>query len=332
MTKSQQIVNKALMRHFNEFFTFSDIEKTVFKLTDSEEIDNNIVTFIEMELFGKTFSEDEGATEEQTLLYNSTIQYYRGIGPNYFSLNEFNWNHDVLRFNTLYDYNVHCHNFQEESLATDENFEDHKSYVKKDLYNRFSDWARVIIDDEFFYLNLNSININTMWEVEEHIDSWFDKNLPHDYVQGKNHGKKVKGGSLMDYKLDAGGKERWYDAMRAYSYDVMKDINDNCRQFENVVFIIDKSETNDPSKNYIFGDVSVLNNITFENFITDCEKVKATDEDITALNDYVKSAIADTMQKLDEKFIEVQQTVDNSILDFKKKRKIITMDDSLLDL
>lgn len=300
------ILQQALQYHHNEYFSLSEEEQTLFKLQEHDGLDEKIKIFIEDKL-GMPHGERE-ASHEQVFEYNKINLPYIGIGPNSFMLNEFNWNEKVLRFKNLYEANADNHDFQEQSASLD------KDYVPKPLYNRINDWARAFVDDEFYYLSLFNYAIWLYYDMEELSFAWFDENIPYDFVSGKDDGKEVDGGFLWDKEIDAGGLECWYQHMTEFSRKWINNYynidNATKSRFGDFVYIIDHDglvhdDPCDPTLAYVFSSLEVLKNITYQDFVNDCEKVKG---DPTELFELRKSRRVEFKLALDEEFVSIKKT------------------------
>jgi len=323
-----RILTKALMKYYNDFFKMTEEEQDVFKLQDHDDLDEKVSAFVYKEL---GIDKDSNKSAD-CLLYNSTMLPYRGIGKDSFMLNEFDWNEEILTFETLYDYNKSYHEYQENAFAEDENF---PKYKPKELYNRFSSWARVFIDGNFKYLNLLSTQIWLYWKLEEFAIAWIEEQIPHKYVDGKDNGKKTKGGYLWDMRLDAHGLEGWYEQINDFSREWLNKKYDETKSDWDKVFIIDTTNSSDdpnfkddPSLDYIFGSMEVLKHLTFKNFVNDCNKVKG---DVSELMAYKESALIELQGALESAFEEIKKTSPN-VVKLKKKMKVIMTDEALADL
>jgi len=316
-----RILTKALMKYHNDFFKMSDEEQELFKLQDHDELDKKIRMFVYKEL-----GIDENSNDPlDSLAYNSTMLPYHGIGENNFALNEFDWNEKIFTFKNLYEYNKNYHEYQETALSEDENLTDYKPGK---LYNRFNSWARVFVDKKFHYLNLFSIQIWLYWSLEEFSHAWIEKQIPHDYVTGKDNGKKTEGGYLWDTRLDAHGLEGWYEQISDFSNNYLNEKHDNTKDMCDKVFIVDTSSINEPSLDYIFGSLNILNDITFKNFVKDCDNVKGDTNDLMAYKDTELMKFEKALEKALE---EIKKTPPN-VVKLKKKMKIVMSNEVLLDL
>ena len=319
-------LHKALKRHCNEFFSMTEEEQIVFKLTDNVKLHKKIRKFVKKKIGvkGKINPPDQ-------LLLNTILLPFQGIGPNDFMLNEFNWDEDILKFKDLYEYNIEAHEFQETS-----NVRDFSEYISKPLFNRFNDWARASINDKFYYMNVLSYQIWLYYASEDASFNWFEDNIPYDYVDGKDHGKEVEGGLLWDMVLDADGNEGYHEHMSEFSrkwinarYD--EDLAND--QFGNNVFVIDKTDDIlDPSLDYIFGSVDVLRELTFLNFINDCEKVRGNP---TELLEFEVERKNDFSEAMDSEFAKIQSKPSSdfeSRAQKKRKRDLIIAPGALDEL
>lgn len=317
---------QALKRHHNEFFAMTEEEQTVWKLTDKDEVDKKIRKFVK-----KKVRKRGKLNPEQVLESNTIILPYQGIGPNDFMMNEFDWDEKILRFKNLYEYNENWHEYQETSSE-----KDFDGYVPKALYNRFNGWARANINDKFNYLNILSYQIWLYYGVDNLSFEWIDKNIPYDFVPGKDNGKKVKDGYLWDMDLDANGLEGYHQHMSTFSNNWVNAKYDEdllTDEFGDVVFVIDKTEDElDPSLDYIFGSLPVLKDITFINFIDDCKKIQG---DSTKLLELEATRELEFNKAMDDEFAKIKQKPSSeyeSRADKKKKNKrSVTIAEGALD-
>ena len=319
-------LRQALMRYHNEFFAMTEEEQAVWKLTDKEHLDKKIRKFIK-----KKVRKRGKLNPAQILEKNSILLPYQGIGPNDFMMNEFDWNEKILRFKNLYEYNENNHEYQEEC-----NLRDFSEYVTKPLFNRFSSWARANVNGKFNYLNLNSYQIWLYYDADNNSFDWLDKNIPYDFVPGKDNGKKVRGGYLWDMNLDAGGLEGYHEHMSTFSREwTNAKYDEDCAAdaFGDVVFVIDNTEDKlDPSLDYIFGSTAVLKHLTFMNFIDDCEKVHGDSAKLLELKEARKVEFYEAM---DTEFAKIKLKPSSeyeSRADIKKKRSVTIADGALDDL
>jgi len=296
------ILHRALMQFVPSYFSMSEEEQEVFKLTDND-IHDKIYKFV-ADMIGMGDDEHDHAK----LLESNTIMLpYVGIGPNFFMLNEFFWNEKILKYPTLYDWNSYYHQFQVEAIAESSS----DKYSPPDPYNQFSAWARAMVDNKFYYLNLLSMENHIYYKLDEFGSEWIDEHLPHDYVPGPCHNKKTEGGIEWDMTVDAGGKESWYEALRDFSYSYLSKTVDDHPNLGDVVFVQENSglvsdPDTDPHLDYVFGNMNVLKQLTFRNFIEDCKLVQG---DTTVLAHYTDQKVAEYKDALETEFARIKREV-----------------------
>ncbi|MDO9104347.1 MAG: hypothetical protein Q7U57_05235 [Methylovulum sp.] len=140
----------------------------------------------------------------QYLLLNSTLLPLTGIGDDAFFLNEyFSENSSLLDFETVHDYDYADHVFQESIRQQDDPNYTAKPY-RGSLYYR---WARLQINGVFHYANLCMLAGYVHSKLEEFGFDKINGLISHEYVEGKNHGKRESQESLFDMRVDAGGLE-----------------------------------------------------------------------------------------------------------------------------
>ncbi len=319
------ILRQALMRHHPDYFAMSEEEQTLFKLQDHADLDEKMRIFIEDKI-GMPHG-DYKASHEQILEFNTINLPYIGIGPNSFMLNELGWNEKILRFDSMYEANAHNHDFQEQGMADD--FDE--DYIKKPLYNRVSDWARAFVDDEFYYLNIFNYATWLFYDMDEIMFEWLDKNIPYDYVPGKDDGKKTKGGFLWDKELDANGLEGWHRHMNTFAHEWIAarfDIDITENKFGDCVYKVDSmtDDPTDPSLAYVFGSLEVLRKITYYDFVNDCKKVEA---DPAPLLEFQEQRRAEFKAALAAEFEHIKKTMAPDKVVDKKIRDVIIADGAL---
>lgn len=143
-----------------------------------------------------------------------------GVGDDYIFLNEsMADNTSLLDFSTLYDYNYDDYLFQEKANKKD--FLEYKGMAYYALRHPF--WFRLIIKEDFYYATGTSLASYINDELDEFSRETINQLIPHEYVEGKNNGKKEKGGFLWDMKLDAQGLEGQLDELNSCSYTYLND-------------------------------------------------------------------------------------------------------------
>ena len=267
-------------------------------------------------------------TDAQSTKFNAALLPLQGIGENFFWLNEyFDAQKTILSFETLYDYDFDDHQFQQNAKERD--FKD----VQRRLYKGclYLTWARLMINERFHYATLTMASGYVYYELEEFGQNYIKELIPHEYIEGKNHGVSQRDGYLWDYKLDAGGKEPQLEELEYRFWGYLKkekDSLDNYFDKESLqqVLIFDESLPEEPCCHFVFTDKMVLKKIQFKTFMRDCWNVERKDH-----SGFIKK-IDNEKQKLrsylDVQYQDIMTNFDPNVLKFRKKYKIVCHKDS----
>jgi len=269
--------------------------------------------------------------DEEHLVFNRALLPATGVGEDFFLLNEYlDAGKTLLDFETLYEYDYDDHCFQEQARK-----DETPEYVMKPyrgaLYYR---WARLFIDGVFHYASL----CMAAGYVYSHLDEFGQQKvsalIPHRYVNAKDHGKREGKGTIFSQRLEAGGKEAQAEELQRRFWDYLSQRYDALLtefdgQARKAVYMEDKSRPHDPHMNFIFSDKTVLQAVSFRQFMRDCRPlvVDRAELDVIitrerqALDAYLESACRDIFANFDPK-----------VAPFRKKNKIIIADGALNDL
>lgn len=350
------LFSRFMMKFHPKFFSLSDKDQDSYKIENEDEMRFPFKKFLYSELMGITpapsvlealddpdsFYEDIDLPEDILLKMNSASAYLRGIGPNYFQLNEsFAENESILTFPTLYDYDLNEHEFQERAFLED--LEKKEKEIPPYLMRLSSRWARCYlkekkgdnIENKFYYLVLTTVS-SYIYDLLENISmDYIDKLIPNEFVEGPNHGKKENGMILWDMKTDANGLEDVLDdlnsANRKYIGDVYSRLkiyfNDNKK---NTIWVSDETSEYDPSKFYIFSDQDVLKSVRFDHWQEDTDKFIT--EDLSFINDLVTEEEDLLLRYLDKEFKQLMENFDPKVKRLKKRNKILMSSDINIDI
>jgi len=244
-----------------------------------------------------------------------------GIGDDTIFLNEsMGENRSLLDFNSLYDYDYDDYLFQEQA-----NKKEFKDYKGRDYYAlRFSRWARLIINDQFYYATFYSLAGYLIDEIEDKSHDCIQKLIPHEYVEGKENGKQVKGGFRWDMQADAGGKEkqlyelksRWYSYMQQRWLELSEEFN----REPPAVFIEDINQNGELNRIFIFNNENALKQIRWQHFLADCEPLIA---EFVAVTERAAQEVAKAETYLQEAHEDIMKNFDPKVVKLKKKMKVV---------
>jgi len=244
-----------------------------------------------------------------------------GIGDDHIYLNEsMAKNKSLLEFNSIYDYDYDDYLFQEQA-----NKKEFKDYKGRDYYAlRFSCWARLIINDQFYYATLYSLAGYLTGEIEDKSHDCIQRIIPHEYVEGKENGKRVKGGFRWDMQADAGGKEKQLDELnsRLYSYvqERWLELSKEFTRTSPAVFIEDNHQDGELNRNFIFCNEDALKQVRWKHFLVDCKPLIA---DFTNVTKRAEQEVAKAETFLQEEHEDIKKNFDPKVLKLKKKMKVV---------
>jgi len=235
----------------------------------------------------------------------------------------------LLDFETLYDYDYTDYLFQEQANKKD--FSDYKGYEYYAYKHPL--WVRLLIEDQFYYATFLSLATYLHDKTDSFGQDYIDTLIPHEYVNGNDHGKSEKGGFLWDMKLDASGLEgqldelnhRWFNYLQQRWLTLSKEL----RNASPAVYTEDKNRDNDPHRFFIFNNEETLKRIHWQHFISDCETLVA---DISTIKEQLEQEITSAKFFLSNNHQDIMNNFDPKVTRLRKKRKIIMSPEALDDL
>lgn len=253
-----------------------------------------------------------------------------GIGDDYIYLNEcIAEGKSLLDFPALYDYDYADYLFQEEARKRD--FSDYKG---ADYYAyRHPSWVRLLIQGKFYYSTFTSLATYVLDEIESTGNEIIRQLIPHEYVDGENHGRQEKGGILWDIKVDAAGQEAQLNELKSRWYTYQQErwfaISEMSVKESPSVYMHDRDWDDDPHQFFIFTNEETLKNIRWRHFLIDCDPLMA---EFSTVEKLMAEEIGRSEIWLAENHQDIQVNFDPTVVKLRKKRKIIMSPSALEDL
>ena len=332
------------MRLNPTYFSLTTQEQELFRLQLSDSQREVVGLFLLDALFNikrRTKEESDAAWEQlnnkQKNLYNAHTTLLYGIGENAFYFNELFAEGSSLRdFQTLYDYDLDDFNFQQKARKEEANNKEGQPYQIKPyrLYLPHR-WARLIDDGCFYYSTISSLSFYLHSEVEEYINEQIDKLIPHDYREGRHHGKREKGGGMRwDMRIDANGLEGQLEELkgRCYRYEatLIENMNEQFhQQIPGGVYLLPKDIDGDPNLDLLVQNADAAKCIHFHTFIRDCRALQRPNDELKCL---VENARQEAEKFVHEQFQDVMANFDPKVRELKKRCKVIIAPDAQDDL
>jgi hypothetical protein len=248
-----------------------------------------------------------------------------------FFLNEYlGENTTLLDFDTLYDFDYDDFCLQEQTRE-----QESPGYTIKPYRGGLDYcWARLEIDGIFHYANL-SMAAHHLYSILD--ESGFEKIgelIPHDFVDGKDHGKREGNGFIWDLQVDAAGMEKQLDELQHRYYSYLSErrdafLNEFDEKAQGQVYLVDKSRQNEPQIALVFTDKTALQAVRFRHFMRDCRRIIGDKRELEARAEQERQA---SIAYLERHYQDILDNFDPKIVKFRKKRKIIIEEGTLKDL
>lgn len=244
-----------------------------------------------------------------------------GIGDDMIFLNEsMAENTSLLDFETLYDYDFDRHLFQEKA-----NKKEFKNYEGLDYYAlRFLCWARLIIDNRFYYSTLFSLAGYLTMQSQDKGNDIIRILIPHQYIDGNDRGKAEKGGFLWDIKINANGLEKQLEELNSRWYEYIQqrwlELSQAFAQDEPAVFMVDQNQSRELHRNFIFNNAGALKKVRWRHFLADCNRIEANRAKVCEMENKELAVAKSWLQKTHD---DIMKNFDPKVITFKKKMKIV---------
>jgi hypothetical protein len=319
----------AILRVQPEYFFWKKQEQEKYRVNIPREDDFTINQHLFQKLFNITVHTQEQLRMEwdnlsmaQLLILNENRLPIQGVGDDVFFLNDVLMEgKTILDYETLYDYDVEDHAFQERSRK-EQWPEHHIRPYHGSLYHR---WARLYVDDQFIYATLSCAGCYIYGELETHGFDHLHALIPHAYVPGRHHGEQEESGIRWDFRIDAGGREDQLDELKNRFTKYLIQRNDELAEIWDQrhvgrAYVIDKSSPDDPSLSFVFSDPSALKQIRFRHFMTDVRAIEAPQ---ASLDREIASEKTRLQAFLDTQLADINDNFDPKVIKLRPRRKVI---------
>jgi hypothetical protein len=327
---------RALIAADGRYFSWTTRDQERFRATMSDDVRRKVRCVLLESLLDiqcTTAKVDESWNDvpcSQINLLNWAMLLTTGVGDDCIYLNEcMAEGKSLLDFPTLYDYDYADYLFQKEARK-----QDFPEYGGVDYYAyQHPSWVRLLINEQFYYSTFTSLATYALDEIVSVGNETIRQLIPHEHIDGKNHGKREKGGFLWDVRIDAAGQEAQLDELKSRFYDYQQErwlalSETNARQ-PPAVYARDEDWDDDPHRSFIFVNKETLKRIRWRYFLADCEsllaELSAVESLLTEEVDRANTWLANNHQDIGENF-------DPGVVKLRKKRKIVVSPSALDDL
>jgi len=318
---------RSLIAADSNYYSWSPEKQEEFRVTMSEKARQKIAKILLSSLLNIQcgLEETDEVWEEQPLnnlnMLNWASLLTNGIGEDFITLNEFMAkDKTLLDFTTLFDYDHADYLYQEQARKKES-----KDYQGADYYPfRWAPWVRLLIDENFWYSSFTSIATHLNDDIEEAGNDYINTLIPHEYVEGENHGKQEKGGVRWDMKKDASGRERQLEELQhrwhPYLQDCWLAISNHNADLELAVYTQDFDWDNDPHRCFIFRNEATLKKVRWRHFLSDIKPLIA---DYSIIEKQLEKEIEKAKAFLEEQYQDIMENFDPDVIKLRKKMKIV---------
>tara|TARA_R110000850_G_scaffold111258_2_gene224754 strand:- start:1415 stop:2470 length:1056 start_codon:yes stop_codon:yes gene_type:complete len=331
------IVKRLLMRIDPLFFTYEESKQNKERQSYFSKHYDVVTEFLFKHVLKLVYEQDaeieDTLTSMQLGILNAYVTALTGIGKNSFVFNEFqSKDFDLTRYSTLYDFDFQEFHYQQNAFKehSDENFIE-KPYRLHLNHN----WVRLFdLEGHFRYSTQSSLSHYLIDKLSEHASDKVDQLIPHHFVEGPDNDKKVEGGYLYDYRLDANGLEQQLDELKSRYRDYLGELKAQLddafdEDSECAVYLQESDIETEHHLNVIIKNAHTAKFITFKNYLQDCQQFLKTNEQIECLYQI-------ELKKLDnfinDNYHDVMENLDTKIILLKQKTKIILSPDAIEDM
>jgi len=322
-------LRRAVMALRPGFFTWPLAERERFAAHLSRADRAALERVLLKELFGITAGTDHEVARaideldlDQCNVINSAVLPFFGIGKDSFYLNElFAEGDSLLRYETVADWDRAEFDFQERVRKQEDPEYAGRSY----LGYLYGGWARLFVDDRFTYGVLSMAAAYVHAKIESYAEDVIDTLIPHRYVPGAEHGKRVSGGYQWDLRPDAGGREAALDELRRRCYTYLADRHEVLagswdQQGLGAVSLVDRCEDGEQTLEVIFTDPTALQAVRFRSFLDDCRRLERP---ATELNPQIAAERATAEAFLSSALEDIEANLDPAVVPLRRKRKVV---------
>jgi hypothetical protein len=325
--KIKSAARKALIAADAHYYSWSAGQQEQFRATMKEAVCNRVEAVLLNDLLdipctaGNVEEILRDLPLEKLNILNWAKLFTNGIGDDMVFLNEsMGEDTSLLDFKTLYDYDFNDHLFQEQA-----NKKEFRDYQSRDYYAlRFSCWLRLIIDDRFYYATLYSQAGYLIEQLEDIGHDIIQTLIPHDYIDGKDHGKSEKGGYLWDMQVDANGQEKQLEELQSrwhqYTQQRWLELSQATARSTPAIYMVDINQHGEQHRNFIFNNETALKQIRWRHFLSDCEQIKADHKKITGME---HEELVQAESWLRQTHEDIMKNFDPDVIKLRKKRKVI---------
>ena len=333
----KSLISRLLIKLDPLFFSYSVTEQNKRRQYFLDNEYDRVNAYLYKALFDLEYdsdAEDDPLSSEQNHLLNAYTTALVGIGDNAFRLCELQGTEfDLTAFDSLYEMDVAEFEYQEEAQIK----YSPSSYKKREYRLTLNhNWVRMIDNERnFYYSTHSSLSVYLTDEIERIANELIERLIPHTLVEGPEHGKDTKEGTLWDFQYQADGLEPQLEALKSsalcYRQNVRKELDDefHTSSGEAVYFNKYADDINGPCWDIIVKNAETAKKISFPCFLSDTKKYLQPIKNLDALK---AREIEKAERFLYREHQRILENFDPKIAQLKKKMKVVVAPGALDNL
>lgn len=293
------ILRDAIMQVKPEYSTWSIKEREKYRVAPPPDEWFRVRQIVLRSLFRiEVATQDEmdaalkGFSNAQRALMSGTLLPLRGVGDNFFWLNESLGDKTLLDFSTLYDYDIWDYRLREDARRKELAAYASQPY-RGELYLSS---AHLFINGRFHYATLSMAAEYLRCAIAEAGYRKLQNLIPHRYINGKRHGKRTQSRTIWDRRIDAGGMEVQMEKLGGRFWRYLNDRYSEWQQefdcsARGAVWLLDRSTPDENHAHFVFSDRTALQHVRLRHFMFDCRSRLQDPEILENTAESEKSAV-----------------------------------------
>lgn len=245
---------------------------------------------------------------------NTLKQPWYGIGDDCLWITE--WNDDWYDAHTIED-------LSRDHYASDPERPENKLPFMGQF---FPIWCRYLDGGRLVYATLTAFHHEVADSVENALGDKIDELIPHEYIEGPDHGKPAEnGGYQWDFRVHAAGCEGQLEELQSRSRRIAIDMHlraleDAHHRQSGCIYRQVRSDGDEPMVIWIFDGLMAMQGVRLEHLLSDIKSRRGNTRRLQAM---IQPYVAEALVRIQDEYDDIMANWNPKISKLKKRRKII---------